>query len=35
MEERLSTVAKSAGLVKLLNYSFKNGIDFTTTNEDV
>ena len=32
---KLSTVAKSAGLVKLLNYAIKNGIDFNTIDEDI
>lgn len=31
---KLSTVAKSVGLVKLLNYALKNGIDFNMKDDD-
>ncbi len=31
---KLSTVAKAAGLVKLLNYAIKNGIDFQKIEDD-
>ncbi|MBE7704822.1 MAG: hypothetical protein E7Z90_03280 [Cyanobacteria bacterium SIG29] len=31
---KLSTIAKSVGLVNLINYAIKNGIDFNTKEED-